>query len=202
MTKSIRKNNFINLFFILLCMNEKDGKRLLKLARESIDCVFSQTSPDLNKYSDLNEKRGCFVTLHKNNELRGCIGFVEPSFPLYRTIPEAARAAAFSDLRFPSLKQNELKDINIEVSVLTLPEPVKVEKPEDYKKKIQIGKDGLIIEGRYGSGLLLPQVATEWNFTIEQFLDCLAQKAGLSSNAWKDLNNRILKFHAEIFKEE
>jgi len=162
-----------------------DGKLLIKLARESISSYW----------------QGVFVTLYKNKQLRGCIGFPEPIFPLFEAIIKAARSAAFEDPRFPPLQKEELKHIKIEVSVLTVPALIKVKKPEDYLKKIKIGKDGLIIRSTLGSGLLLPQVATEYKWGVEEFLRHLCEKARLKQNAWKDKNNQIYKFQAQIFKE-
>jgi AmmeMemoRadiSam system protein A len=181
-----------------------DGDKLIELARQSIAAQFSKEQVNIpdslkKKYS---ENLGGFVTLTIAGELRGCIGFVEPIFPLYETITRAAKAAAFEDPRFPHLSKEELKQIKIEISVLTLPELIEVDKSEDYIKLINIGKDGLIIRARFGSGLLLPQVFTEYNCTPLNALQMTCQKAGLQMDAWKDHNNRIYKFQAEIFSEK
>jgi uncharacterized protein len=183
-------------------MNAKDKKLLLELARESIKTYFSGKKPDMSKVKHLSEKRGVFVTLHKKGDLRGCIGFPMPVYPLNTAIVEAARSAAFRDPRFPPVEKDELNKIEIEISVMTIPELVKVNRPNEYMEKINIGEDGLIIEGDYGSGLLLPQVATENNFNVQTFLNCLCQKAGMGFNDWKNLNNKISKFQAEIFNEK
>jgi uncharacterized protein len=184
-------------------MKESDQKLLLKLARESIRTYFKGKKPDMKAVSHLSQKQGVFVTLHdKNGELRGCIGFPMPVYPLNMAIVEGARSAAFRDPRFPPLDEDELKDTMIEISVLTLPEPVKVKHPNDYMEEINIGEDGLIIEGPYGSGLLLPQVATENNFNVQTFLNCLCQKAGMGFSCWKDLGNKISKFQAIVFNEK
>ncbi|MFH1916497.1 MAG: AmmeMemoRadiSam system protein A [Nanoarchaeota archaeon] len=180
-------------------MDAKDHKILLSLARESILSYFSGQRPDTTRAKHLSEKQGCFVTLHKGGDLRGCIGFPYPLHPLFRGIVEAARSAAFGDPRFPPVEEAELKDIKIEISVLSVPEEVKVARAEEYLARIKIGRDGLILKGTYGSGLLLPQVATENGFTQAQFLNCLSQKAGLPFTAWKDLSNKIYTFQAEIF---
>jgi len=178
-----------------------DGKLLIKLARESISSYFLKNEPDTIAVKQFSDKQGVFVTLTKNNELRGCIGFPEPVFPLFEAIIKAARLAAFEDTRFLPLQKEELKNIKIEISVLTVPMLIKVEKPGDYIKKIRIGKDGLIIRSSFGSGLLLPQVATEYKWGIEEFLRHLCEKAWLKQDAWKDINNQIYKFKAQIFKE-
>jgi AmmeMemoRadiSam system protein A len=184
-------------------MNEKDKELLLELARESIKTYFEGKKPRLDEVKHLFEKRGVFVTLHdKNGKLRGCIGYPSPIYSLYTAIVEASRSAAFHDPRFPPLKRDELENTRIEISVLSIPELILVSHPNEYSKKISVGKDGLIMEGSYGSGLLLPQVATENQFNAQQFLNALGQKAGLSFNAWKDIRNKIYKFQAEVFSEK
>jgi len=119
-----------------------------------------------------------------------------------KAIFQAARAAAFEDPRFPPVQKEELSDIDIEISVLTVPELISVEDPSEYPGKIKVGEDGLIIRGRYGSGLLLPQVATEWKWDPMQFLKHTCQKAGLASDAYKDLSNKVYKFQAIVFGEK
>jgi uncharacterized protein len=184
-------------------MKPADKKILLKLARDSIQSYFKGKKPDMKAAQHMADRQGVFVTLHgKDGELRGCIGFPMPVYALNMAIVEAARSAAFHDPRFPPVEEDELKDIMIEISVLTLPQPVKVERPSQYMEKIKIGEDGLIIEGAYGSGLLLPQVATENNFNVQTFLNCLCQKAGMGFNDWKDLKNKISKFQAIVFNEK
>jgi len=183
-------------------MEAKDQKLLLELARESIYSEADGEKPNLEEYKHLNQKNGCFVTLYKNKKLRGCIGFTEPIHELYKLVSEAAKAAAFSDPRFPAVRREEIPKLEIEISLLTKPEIIKCENPEDYFKEITIGRDGLILKGKFGSGLLLPQVAIDHNMTIKQFLNAVSQKAGLSFNAWQDLNNKLYRFQAEIIKEK
>lgn len=175
-------------------------ERLLDLARESILTAFKDDEPDINDYLDLKEERGVFVTLHKNGELRGCIGYPDPVMPLYRAVKEAARGAAFKDPRFPKVTPDEMRSIRIEVSVLSVPERIDCD-PEEYTEKIELGKDGLILEGPKGTGLLLPQVAIENDFTKKQFLNCLSQKAGLPFNAWEDPDYKLFKFQARVYNE-
>jgi uncharacterized protein len=182
-------------------LNKKDQVLLLKLAREAINTSFSDTEIDVSKAGHLTQLRGCFVTLHKDNKLRGCIGFPKPIMPLYEQIIAASKAAAFEDPRFLPLNKNEFKHIVIEISILTRPELIKVKNSDEYLKNIDIGKDGIIIQGT-SSGLLLPQVATEYNFDSKQFLECLSEKAGMNKDAWKNLTNKIYKFRAEIFSED
>jgi uncharacterized protein len=182
-------------------LNKKDQVLLLKLARDAIETSFKDNDPDISKVGHLTQLRGCFVTLHKNNQLRGCIGFPKPIMPLCEQIIAASKAAAFEDPRFMPVVKNELKDLVIEISILTRPELIKVKDSDEYLKNIEIGKDGLIIQGE-SSGLLLPQVATEYNFDQKQFLECVSEKAGLDKSSWKDLKNKIYKFRAEIFSED
>lgn len=178
-----------------------DGKLLIKLARESISSYFLQKEPDISTVKQFSDRQGVFITLNKNNELRGCIGFPEPIFPLFEAVIKAARSAAFEDSRFPPLQKEELKHIKIEISVLSVPVLIKVKKSDDYLKEIKIGEDGLIIRSSLGSGLLLPQVATEYNWDVEEFLGHLCEKAWLKQDAWKNTKNQIYRFQAQIFKE-
>lgn len=182
-------------------MNKKDQALLLKLARDAIEISFKDNDPDVSKVGHLTQLRGCFVTLHKDNELRGCIGFPKPIMPLFEQIIAASKAAAFEDPRFQPVTKNEIKDIVIEISILTRPELLKAKDTDDYLKDIEIGRDGLIIQGE-SSGLLLPQVATEYKFDQKEFLECVSEKAGLDKNAWKNPKNKIYKFRAEIFSED
>jgi hypothetical protein len=181
---------------------KKEGAILVSLARKSIESFFSKEKLDLEKYSKFSEKQGVFVTLQKKGELRGCIGFPYPTLPLYRAVAAAARAAAFDDPRFGPVQEEELKDIRLEISVLTVPEELNVKRPEDYPKKVRIGDDGLIIQNRFTSGLLLPQVFTEYACTPEEALGMTCQKAGLKSDAWRNLSNRVSRFQAQIFREK
>jgi len=182
-------------------LTKAEGKSLLTLARKSIESYFSKEKVDLSKYEKFRDKQGAFVTLHKDGELRGCIGFPYPVHPLKIAIFDCARAAAFKDPRFNPVVKDELKDIQIEISVLTVPEEITVKKPDEYLKKIKIGEDGLIIKSRYGSGLLLPQVFTEYRCTPQKALEMTCQKAGLPTDAWLNLSNKFSKFQAQIFSE-
>jgi AmmeMemoRadiSam system protein A len=188
-------------------LTQADGKKLLKLARDSILSYFSGNSKkqiDLTSFESdtkFNQKQGVFVTLHKDGDLRGCIGFPYPTFPLYNAIFNAARSAAFEDTRFDQVEQSEMKDIQMEISVLTVPEELKVKSPDDYLTKIKIGEDGLIIKHGFNGGLLLPQVFTEYKSTPKQALEMVCQKAGLQKDAWKEKSAKISKFQAQIFTE-
>ena len=141
----------------------------------------------------LQEKRGAFVSLHRKGELRGCIGYIHAAKPLYETIREMAIAAAFQDPRFPPLSSDELADLDIEISVLTPMRQI-----SDITE-IEVGKHGLmILQGNY-SGLLLPQVASEYGWNREEFLSHTCRKAGLPQTAWKEKNSKIFVFSADVF---
>ena len=133
-----------------------------------------------------------FVTINKKGHLRGCIGHIQPIMPLYQSVINNAIAACSSDPRFPPMKEEELKDIDIEISILS---PLK---PLEDVKTIQVGKHGLFIVRGKRSGLLLPQVATEHGWDRETFLDQLCSKAGLKKDAWKTAD--LYTFTAEIIK--
>lgn len=141
----------------------------------------------------LREKFGAFVTLKAGGRLRGCIGHIIGDLPLYETIIQMAKSAAFQDPRFPPLTGGELDKIDIEVSILS---PIDV-CPDT--EKIEVGRHGLIIRKGPYSGLLLPQVAVEWGWDREKFLAHTAMKAGLPAQAWKDPDAHILWFEAEVF---
>lgn len=141
----------------------------------------------------LRESLGAFVTLTKSRELRGCIGNVQGRGPLYKTIWNMARAAAFEDPRFPALSADEFEGIKFEISILS---PLEV---CSDPKLIEIGRHGLIIRKGMNSGLLLPQVAVEWNWDREQFLAQTCRKAGLNPDAWKEPDTLLFWFEAVVF---
>jgi len=182
-------------------ISPSEGKILLKLARDSIATKFSGNIPELKDYEKFSDKQGVFVTIHKDSELRGCIGYPEPVMPLNEAIINAARAAGFEDPRFSPLKKEELDTIKIEISVLTVPILLEVKIPDEFLKKIKIGRDGLIIRAEYSSGLLLPQVPVEHKWDVKEYLFHLSMKAGLQPDAWTDLSNKIYSFQAQIFSE-
>ncbi|HYT30951.1 MAG TPA: AmmeMemoRadiSam system protein A [Thermoanaerobaculia bacterium] len=184
-------------------MTEKELSRetrrdLLALARDSIEAFF-RGEPEPRLSTDRAElfglQRALFVTLRRGGELRGCIGTLAANGDVARIVPRFARRAAFEDPRFLPLEPTELPGCEIEISILSPPEPVT--DPEE----IAIGRDGLILEARGRSGLLLPQVATEWGFDREAFLGEVSRKAGLPPEAWKDPETKIWRFQAEVFAE-
>ena len=144
---------------------------------------------------------GAFVTLTHNGNLRGCIGYPEPVKPLAQAVVEVAISAAAGDPRFPPVTASELDKIQVEVSVLTKPELIEVQKPAQYLEKVEVGRDGLIVEMGMYRGLLLPQVPVEWNWDIEDFLANTCMKAGLTSDCWLQEGVRIYSFQSQIFTE-
>ncbi len=183
----------------------EQGKKLIKLARDSIVAYFSKKDADADKTvkKEFSSNQGVFVTLNAGGQLRGCIGFPEPAYPLYDGVIKAARSAAFSDPRFMPLTEKEFKGVSVEVSVLTPPKVIEVRNPEDYTKKIKIGRDGLIVKGTFNSGLLLPQVAVEQKWNAKTFLDQTCVKAGLEPSTWQDFDAcRVYSFQSQVFSEQ
>lgn len=178
-------------------LNKEERQQLLSIARKSIEEYLSKGRiPSFTISSPtLKEKRGAFVTLKKAGMLRGCIGLIYPIKPLYQTVAEMAVAAAVDDPRFPPLSLEELSLVEIEISVLS-----PLEKVQSIEE-IQVGEHGLYIRNGPFAGLLLPQVATEYNWDRETFLQHTCLKAGLPPSAWKDEDTEIYKFTAEVFAE-
>lgn len=185
-------------------LTNDDGKYLINVSKLAIENYLNnETKIDVPKDcpKHLKEKLGVFVTLNKNNNLRGCIGYPEPIAPLIDATIDVAISAAVNDPRFPKLNKEELKDINLEVTVLTKPELLDLNNSSDYLNEIIIGKDGLIIENGFNKGLLLPQVATEHNMDVKTFLANTCLKAGLSSDCWISKETMVYTFQGQIFKD-
>lgn len=181
----------------VLCITETEKRALLKLARESISGYLKNNKNTLPKsgFSGiLNEKYGAFVTLKKEGKLRGCIGRFDPNLPLYQTIEEIAIAAATCDSRFERVTIEELNQIEIEISILTLLKKI------DSIDQIQLGKHGIYIKKGLYSGTFLPQVAVETNWTKEEFLGhCARDKAGIGWDGWK--TGELYTYEAIVFCE-
>lgn len=182
-------------------ISNEDGKKLVRLARETIEGYFSDSSPSTEAVEHLNTEQGVFVTLHKRGNLRGCIGQPTPVMPLYKAVMESAKNAAFEDPRFPPLQREELGELHVEVSVLTVPEIIEANSVDEYKQKIEIGRHGLILQHPAGSGLLLPQVPEEQGWSCEQYLQHICLKAGAPEDALKDENTKLYCFEAQVFSE-
>jgi len=180
-----------------------EGKKAVVFARKVVDLYVKEKNYlDMDLGKIFLEKQGAFVTIHTfpDHDLRGCIGIPLPVMSLKDAIVEGARSVT-RDPRFPPLEEGELDRIIIEVTILTKPELIKVDKPEDYLSKIEIGKDGLIVEQGFFKGLLLPQVPIEQGWEKQEFLSHTCMKAGLMSDAWQNENTKISKFSGQIFTE-
>jgi uncharacterized protein (TIGR00296 family) len=184
--------------------SEEDGERAVLAARQVVEnYVRGNARYDLDLPAAFDEKSGVFVTIDTfpARDLRGCIGYPEPFFPLQEALVKASQEAT-RDPRFPPLSEEELDAIVIEVSLLTPPEELIVRKPKEYMKNIEIGRDGLIARKGVMRGLLLPQVPVDWDWNAEEFLSQTCMKAGLRPDDWQKGGARIYKFSAEIFGEK
>jgi len=185
-------------------LSDSDGIELVKMARKAVT-EFLQNNSKINEEgfnSKFDFTSGVFVTLNKQDSLRGCIGYPMPVKKLSEGLIDAAISAATQDTRFNPVTADELAKIVFEVTVLSPPIEIKVEEHLEYLKEIKVGRDGLIVENAYTSGLLLPQVPTEYDWNIEEFLEHTCQKAGLEKDAWKNTDTKISRFQGVIFKEE
>ncbi len=149
-------------------------------------------------------RRGVFVSIYKHpiKELRGCMGLPLPRSNLADDLERAARMAAFQDPRFEPLRPDELDRVVFELSILSEPQPIRVQRKAELPEHIVVGVDGLIIEAREGAALLLPQVPVEYGWDAEEYLMHLCLKAGLSLTDWLREDVNLYKFSAEIFAEE
>lgn len=167
-------------------------------ARRIIECVARGSDPAGAgpPPAEARPHGGVFVTLHKSGRLRGCMGTLDPHTPLDEAVRHAAFCAAAEDPRFPPVQPAELPDLEIEVSILSAPQPM-----QDLED-LRIGRHGIIVRRGVQRGLFLPQVAVEHNLNKEAFLSrCCAEKAGLSADAWRDAATEVLLFTTEVFRE-
>jgi uncharacterized protein (TIGR00296 family) len=189
-------------------LTTEEGKFLVNLARQAVTEYLENGKvlqvPE-GVSSKLMKKCGVFVTLKSvrkcEKPLRGCIGFPYPTTPLTKAVIETALSAALQDPRFRPVALDELDNIFFEVSVLTPPEHIEVEKPTDYPSKIKVGRDGLLVEKSYCKGLLLPQVPVELKWGEEEFLCQCSIKAGLPADSWLLDDTKVYRFQAMIFEE-
>lgn len=186
-------------------MEKKHRDFLLKLARKTIEKKATKdilTLQEVHSLDDaLKERRGCFVTLTMNDTLRGCIGYILPVSPLYQAIIENAYNAAYSDPRFSPVKLEEVKDLHVEISLLTVPEKIDYDDEEDLLKKLNPEKDGVIVRKGFHSATFLPQVWEQLP-KKEDFLSHLCLKAGLKPNEWATAAMDVEVYNAEVFEEE
>ena len=183
-----------------------EGSFLVKTARAAVEEFVThrarlpvpEATPD-----KIREKAGVFVTLntYQTDLLRGCIGHPYPDSPLIEALIDSAISACSRDPRFPPVRKEELDQIVMEVTVLTPPEIIKVRRPDEYTGMIEVGRHGILVRKGWYQGLLLPQVATDYDWDPEEFLSQTCRKAGLSLTAWMDDDTQVYRFEGLIFGE-
>ncbi len=182
-------------------MDDKDKRVLLQIARNSIESAIITDTPNHQTQieitsPELNEKNGAFVTLKTQGKLRGCMGRMISDIPLYKLVSEMAVSSATEDSRFNQIQPSELKNLEIDISVLS---PLqKIEDPLAF----ELGRHGIYIKKKSRNGCFLPQVATDTGWTKEEFLSqCCSMKAGLAPDEWKKKNIEVYIFTSEIISE-
>ena len=185
----------------MVLLTADEGAVAVRLARGAIEyAINKKRKPDLDLTPIFREKRGVFVTLTMQGQLRGCIGFPYPVMPLDDAIDHAAVAAAREDPRFPALETRELPFIRVEVTILTVPQPLTSD-PDKRPDHVEVGRHGLIVRWMGTSGLLLPQVATDYGWNSTTFLNHTCGKAGLPDQCWQSRRVEVLTFEGQIFHE-
>ena len=181
-------------------LTDQERAALLTIARAAVETTARgeplPAQPEDACTPTLEENGCCFVTLHRQGHLRGCIGTFHPGRPLWKTAQEMAVQASSRDPRFRPVAAEEIPEIDLEISVLTPSVPV------SDPGEIEVGRDGLIISRGHTRGVLLPQVATENGWDREEFLDHTCRKAGLSAGAWRGEDTTIERFTADVFGEK
>lgn len=186
----------------MIALTSEEGGTAVRLARTALETELRGgrfSLPPLPRI--FSEMRGVFVTLTEDGDLRGCIGLPYPVMPLGEGIVHAALSAALEDPRFPPVRAEELSRIRIEVTVLSVPEPLACP-PRERAGHVEVGRHGLILSGAGRSGLLLPQVATEYGWDARTFLDHTCTKAGLPPGCWRREDVEAFTFEGQIFHEE
>jgi uncharacterized protein len=178
-------------------LSEAERKAILGLARQAVKEAVCQNRliQEIPKTEVFEKRCGVFVTLYVAKRLRGCIGIIEAKEPLGGSIVRCAASAAVDDPRFSRMRPEEISSLEVEVSLLSPPEPIQ---PEE----IEIGKHGLLMEQGFHRGLLLPQVAVEHHLDRERFLQETCHKAGLAADAWKNSGTRLYGFTCEVLTAE
>jgi AmmeMemoRadiSam system protein B/AmmeMemoRadiSam system protein A len=192
----------------LKLLNKSERQTLLRVARDTIETylgsekVIDPTEGDYELTPVLRRKLGAFVTLRKHGALRGCIGIIQERTPLYRAVVEYAIHASTQDPRFPPMTAAEVKDVEIEISVMNpTADPMSPFQKVKDVAEIVIGRDGLFLKKGMAQGILLPQVPTEQGWDRDTFLEGICRKAGLPSGAWKDPEAELYRFSAQVFGE-
>jgi AmmeMemoRadiSam system protein A len=185
-----------------MSISTEDQRILLQIARSAIEKRLGMSSTDL-PLSDrpfLQQNRGCFVTLEKKGQLRGCIGNIEPIKPLIEAIADNAVSAAFHDPRFSAMTREEWPSVDIEISILSEPRMLEAKNPTDLLAKLAAGVHGVILSRGYRRATFLPQV---WDQLPDKrsFLEHLCLKAGMEASCWKDPQTSIEIYEAEHFRE-
>ncbi len=181
-------------------LTKAEQQELLRIARTTLDSTIRKGNvPDFKPLTDrLSEYRGVFVTLKEHGDLRGCIGYIEGIKPLYQAVTEMAVAASTEDYRFSPVEPKELKDIDVEITVLT---PMQL--CPDPEHMIVLGRDGIVVKKGGRQGVFLPQVATETGWDVDTYLSqCCSQKAGLAPDAWKKSDCQVFTFCGQVFGEK
>lgn len=178
------------------CLSDTDRRALLELARKAVrEAVLHRKVLDvIPREGIFSERRGVFVTLHVRGRLQGCIGVTEPSESLGEAVVRCAVSAALEDPRFAPMKEPQLEEMSIEISLLSPLQPI-------LPEAIEIGRHGIMVVNHANRGLLLPKVATEHRLTREQFLEETCRKAGLPRQAWKDAETSIFGFICEVLSD-
>ncbi len=175
-------------------LDDDMGHKLLNVARNAIDACLSNSDPlpETVDSPELNQTAGCFVTIYKDNQLRGCIGNFVSQQPLYLEVAQMAVAAATADPRFHAMDQSDIGNYSLDVSVLS-----PLNKIEDITQ-IEVGVHGIYLEKDSSRGVLLPQVASEQGWDQQTFLEQTCVKAGLTTDAWKSSRTTIYIFTTQV----
>lgn len=190
-------------------IDQKQGNTLVRLARMTIaqeleleeELSLSEINQEILSQPNLQANRGTFVTLHKHGQLRGCIGSLTSDKPLVDGVKENAVNAAFNDPRFPPLSPEEFLEIDIEVSILSQPQPLNYQDPQELISYLEKNKPGLIIKKGFNQATFLPQVWEQLP-KPQEFINHLCLKAGLSPNAWQEENLQVLTYQVQYFAEK
>jgi len=183
--------------------SDEEGTLSVRIAREAVEArATGRVMPSFTVPARFEEKAGVFVTLSRypSAELRGCIGYPQPLYPLLKALVMSAEGVC-EDPRFPPLGPDEVGVVTVEVNLLTPPERIEVRRPKEYLKSIELGRDGLEIRHATARGVFLPAVPVEQGWDTETYLEELCIKAGLTPDTWLDDDARIYKFQSTVFGE-